>query len=190
MKSGPTLNPVTARPRAAKAPSRPVATVVLPAPEWVPATTSRAVTAAPRSPLDPLLPADATLEGVLDLAHLGDQVGAVQQLGGRVAAGDHDVLEPGPFAQHLHHLGGVDPAERQRIGELVQDQQLVGLVSDTALDLFPALAGQVGRVLEVSGDPGPAVAHAFPGDPAEGFRRLALADAPLAGLDELVDADA
>src|SRR6266542_4489213 len=100
MKSGPTLNPVTARPRAAKAPSRPVATVVLPAPEWVPATTSRAVTAAPRSPLDPLLPADATLEGVLDLAHLGDQVGAVQQLGGRVAAGDHDVLEPGPFAQH------------------------------------------------------------------------------------------
>src|SRR6266536_3154624 len=192
MKSGPTLKPATARPRAAKAAIRPVATVVLPTPEWVPATTSLAVTCVPpppRSPLDALLAADGLVERVLDLAHLGDQVGGLEQLGGSVAAGDDHVLESGPVAQHVDHLGGVHPAERHRIGELVEDQQVVGLVRDAALDLVPALTGQVGGLLQIAGHPGPAVAHALPGDVAKLLGRLPLANAPLAGLDELVDAD-
>src|SRR6266536_908826 len=192
MKSGPTLKPATARPRAANAAIRPVATVVLPTPEWVPATTSLAVTRAPpppRSPLDALLAADALVERVLDLAHLGDQVGGPEQLGGSIPAGDDHVLEPWPVAQHVDHLGDVQPAKRHRIGEFVEDQQVEGLVRDAALDLVPAFAGQVGGLLEVAGHPGPAVAHALPGDVAELLGRLPLANAPLAGLDELVDAD-
>src|SRR5438045_2327915 len=42
MKSGPTLAAATRSPRAARAAMSPVATVVFPTPEWVPATTSRA----------------------------------------------------------------------------------------------------------------------------------------------------
>src|SRR2546430_586021 len=41
MKSGPTLAEATRMPRLAKAASSPVATVVLPTPEWVPAMTRR-----------------------------------------------------------------------------------------------------------------------------------------------------
>src|SRR6266516_82591 len=137
MKSGPTLNPATLLPRSAKAPISPVATVVLPTPEWVPATTTLAVIGQPpasRSPLDPLLAADAPVEGMLELAHLGDEVGDLDQRLGGIAAGDD-------------------------------------------------------HVLEVAGDPGPTVTHALPGDVAEPLGRLPLADAPLAGLDELVDAD-
>src|SRR5579875_2694148 len=40
MKSGPTLAAATRRPRRARAAMTPVATVVLPTPEWVPATTT------------------------------------------------------------------------------------------------------------------------------------------------------
>src|SRR6266508_4648801 len=123
MKSGPTLKPATRRPRSVKAAIRPVATVVLPTPDRVPATTTLAVIGSPsawRSPLDSLLAADALVEGMLELAHL---------------------------------------------------------------------AGEVGGLLEIAGDPGPAVAHALPGDVAQPLGRLPLADAPLAGLHELVDAD-
>src|SRR6266496_5741017 len=117
MKSGPTLNPATRLPCSAKAAISPVATVVLPTPEWVPATTTLAVIGQPpasRSPLDPLLAADAPVEGMLELAHLGDEVGDLDQRGGRVAAGHDHVLEAGAATQHLDHLGGVDPAERDR----------------------------------------------------------------------------
>src|SRR6266511_2458285 len=82
MKSGPTLKPATRRPRSVKAAIRPVATVVLPTPEWVPATTTLAVIGSPsvwRSPLDSLLAADALVEGMLELAHLGDEVGDLDQ---------------------------------------------------------------------------------------------------------------
>src|SRR6266498_207585 len=128
MKSGPTLKPATLRPWPAKAAIRPVATVVLPTPEWVPATTTLAVmkrSPASRSPLDPPLAADAPVEGMLELAHLGDEVGDLDQRGGRVAAGHDHVLEAGAATQHLDHLGGVDPAERHRIGELVEDHHVV-----------------------------------------------------------------
>src|SRR6266542_442614 len=192
MKSGPTLKPATRRPRSVKAAIRPVATVVLPTPEWVPATTTLAVIGSPsawRSPLDSLLAADALVEGMLELAHLGDEVGDLDQRRGGVATGDDDVLEAGAVAQHVDHFGGIDPAERHRIGELVEDQNFVRRVADAPLDLGPALAGEVGGLLEIAGDPGPAVAHALPGDVAQPLGRLPLADAPLAGLHELVDAD-
>src|SRR6266542_321001 len=182
MKSGPTLKPATRRPRSVKAAIRPVATVVLPTPEWVPATITLAVIGSPsawRSPLDSLLAADALVEGMLELAHLGDEVGDLDQRRGGVATGDDDVLEAGAVAQHVDHFGGIDPAERHRIGELVEDQHVVRRVADAPLDLGPALAGE----------PGPAVAHALPGDVAQPLGRLPLADAPLAGLHELVDAD-
>src|SRR6266508_3522407 len=192
MKSGPTLKPATRRPRSVKAAIRPVATVVLPTPEWVPATTTLAVIGSPsawRSPLDSLLAADALVEGMLELAHLGDEVGDLDQRRGGVATGDDDVLEAGAVAQHVDHFGGIDPAERHRIGELVEDQHVVRRVADAPLDLGPSLAGEVGGLLEIAGDPGPAVAHALPGDVAQPLGRLPLADAPLAGLHELVDAD-
>src|SRR6266700_2685156 len=192
MKFGPTLKPATRRPRSVKAAIRPVATVVLPTPEWVPATTTLAVIGSPsawRSPLDSLLAADALVEGMLELAHLGDEVGDLDQRRGGVATGDDDVLEAGAVAQHVDHFGGIDPAERHRIGELVEDQHVVRRVADAPLDLGPALAGEVGGLLEIAGDPGPAVAHALPGDVAQPLGRLPLADAPLAGLHELVDAD-
>jgi hypothetical protein len=43
MKSGPTLNGWTASPRAASAAIRPLASVVLPQPLWVPATITRGI---------------------------------------------------------------------------------------------------------------------------------------------------
>src|SRR6266540_1034080 len=109
MKSGPTLKPATRRPRSVKAAIRPVATVVLPTPEWVPATTTLAVIGSPsawRSPLDSLLAADALVEGMLELAHLGDEVGDLDQRRGGVATGDDDVLEAGAGAQHDAERGG------------------------------------------------------------------------------------
>src|SRR6266540_2504386 len=151
MKSGPTLKPATRRPRSVKAAIRPVATVVLPTPEWVPATTTLAVIGSPsawRSPLDSLLAADALVEGMLELAHLGDEVGDLDQRRGGVATGDDDVLEAGAVAQHVDHFGGIDPAERHRIGELVEDQHVVRRVADAPLaglhelvDADPVAAG-------------------------------------------------
>src|SRR5579884_982711 len=47
MKSGPTLNGCTARPRRRRAASRARVTVVLPAPLWVPATISRRAAMSP-----------------------------------------------------------------------------------------------------------------------------------------------
>src|SRR5438309_209343 len=120
MKSGPTLAAATACPARRRAAIKPVAIVVFPTPEWVPATTTlgprctevrviaggsvhlvgtRARRAA--SVLDPLLGADAAVVGVLDLAHLGDRVGDLDDLLGGVATGDDDVgagvaiLDPG-----------------------------------------------------------------------------------------------
>src|SRR6266545_4804340 len=136
MKSGPTLKPATRRPRSVKAA---ITLAVIGSPSaW-------------RSPLDSLLAADALVEGMLELAHLGDEVGDLDQRRGGVATGDDDVLEAGAVAQHVDHFGGIDPAERHRIGELVEDQHVVRRVADAPLDLGPALAGEVGGLLEIAG---------------------------------------
>src|SRR4051812_9844098 len=119
MKSGPTLAAATPCPARRKAAINPVAMVVFPTPEWVPATTTLAprctevrviaggsvhlvkTRALPVSVLDPLLGADAAVVGVLDLPHLGDGVGHLDQLVGGVATRDDDVgarvaiLDPG-----------------------------------------------------------------------------------------------
>ena len=107
-----------------------------------------------------------------------------------VAAGDDHVLEAGAVAQRGDDLVLVEPAELDRVGELVEEQELVALVGDPAADLGPALAGAVGGLLEVLADPRPAVAHLLPVDPAQLARGLVLADLPLARLDELEDAAA
>src|SRR4051794_1020547 len=142
------------------------------------------------SPLDPLLRADARVHRVLDLVHLGHQVGGRDELRRGVAAGDDDVLEAGAVGERLDDLVLGDPAVLDRVGELVEQQELVALVAYAALDLLPAGACPVGRLVEVLGEPGPAVAHLLPLDPAERLRGLRLADLPLAGLDELEDAAA
>src|SRR5579875_1871972 len=151
MSSGPTLNPWTLSPLARRAPISPVARVVLPTPEPVPAITTRALMAGwrRRSPLDPLLSADAAVQRVLDLAHLGDQVGELDQLGRRVTAGDHDVLETWPLAQRGHDVIERNPAPVDRIGHLVEQQELIALLGARPLDLLPSGAGELGRVAQI-----------------------------------------
>src|SRR5204863_6315628 len=103
MKSGPTLAGATRAPRARNADMSPVATVVLPTPEWVPATTSRG----PRSStsvLDALLGRDAAVVGVLDLVHLGDGVRQLEKLGSGVPAGRHHVGARRAIADARHHV--------------------------------------------------------------------------------------
>src|SRR4051794_14587027 len=124
---------------------------------------------------------------MLDLDHLADEVGSFDELRRRVAAGDDHVLEARAVAQGADDLVLVEPAELHRIGELVEEQELVALVGDPAGDLGPALARAVGGLLEVLADPRPAVAHLLPVDPAQLARGLVLADLPLARLDELED---
>src|SRR5262249_20135629 len=81
----------------------------------------------------------------------------------------------------------VDPAPLHRIGDLVEEQELVALGLDGALDAGPALAREVGRLVEIPRQPRPAVAHLLPLDTAERGGGLRLADLPLARLDELED---
>src|SRR4051794_6708863 len=124
MKSGPTLAAATRTPRRRSAAISPDATVVLPTPEWVPATTTRGpsesvdvTSAPPPSVLDPLLGADPLIVSVLHFVHLGDGVGHVDQLVGRVAPGDHHVGARGPAAHAVHHLVHGHPAVLHRVGE-------------------------------------------------------------------------
>ena len=108
----------------------------------------------------------------------------------RVAAGEHHVLEARPVAQRGHDVVERDPLPVDRIGDLVQQEELVALRGDRPLDPRPALARQRRRLVQVLGQPRPAVAHLLPVDPAELRGRLGLADLPLARLDELEDAAA
>src|SRR5688572_9143124 len=75
------------------------------------------------SPFDPLLRADAGVHRVLDLDDLADEIGRLDQLRRRVAAGDDDVLEAGSVAQHGDDLGGVDPAPLDRVRDLVEQEE-------------------------------------------------------------------
>ena len=128
--------------------------------------------------------------GCLTFTTSDDEVGGRDQLGRRVAAGDHDVLEARAVAQRRDHVVELDPAPLDRVGDLVEQQELVALLGDHPLDARPALARLVGRLLEILRDPRPAVAHLLPVDAAERRRGLRLADLPLARLDELEDAAA
>src|SRR3989440_10248386 len=117
-------------------------------------------------PLDALLPLATGVHRVLDLAHLGDEVGQLDQFGRGVPPGDDDVLAARPVSQHGHHVGDVDPAPLDRVGELVEHVEPVCLSRQVALDLCPAL-GRLGGVVALvarPGQPGPALPHLVPGD--------------------------
>src|SRR3954451_5009356 len=143
-----------------------------------------------RSPLDPLLRADARVHRVLDLDDLGDEVGGLDEARVGVAAGDDDVLEARAVRDRVDHFAGVDPAPLDGVRDLVEEQELEALLGDRPLDLLPPLAREVPGLLEVARDPRPPIAHLLPGDPAERRGGLRLADLPLARLDELEDAAA
>ena len=136
----------------------------------------------------PRWPFSPTSNGCLTLT-ISVTMSAASRISGRTPpAGDDHVLGTGPCGEHGEHLVGGDPAAGHDVGELVEDQQLVGLGGDRGLDLLPSLLGQLfrGRVLAL--DPGPGRAHLVPGD-AERLGCLLLADLPLARLHELEDPD-
>src|SRR3954453_13956262 len=154
-----------------------------------------------RSPLDPPLALLAGVHRVLDLGHLDDQVGGLDELRVRVATGYDDVLVARPVHQGLDHLVDVHPAPLHRVGELVEHVERVRLSGQVAADLRPALRG-VGGVVDLGAlpaRPAPPAAHLVPDDgaalagllvqPAECGQRVLLADPPLGALDELVDRD-
>src|SRR5689334_22174390 len=121
MKSGPTLNGATRCPARRNAPIRPVATVVLPLPDAGAATTTAGVTTtAPWLPLDTPMALAAHVHRVLDLGHLGHQIGGVHKSLRRIASGDHHVLVTGAPGEHRDHLVDRDPAPLERVGELVE----------------------------------------------------------------------
>src|SRR5215212_8079477 len=138
-------------------------------------------------PLDTFLAPVALVEGVFNLVYLAYEVGNLHQFRRGVAARDDDVLEAGTILEDFDDLVRVHPAELHGVGELVEEQHVVSLVCETALDLLPALAGEVGGVLQVLYGPRPSVALFEPVDVAKGLCGLLFADVPLAALDELVD---
>ena len=73
-----------------------------------------------------------------DFAHLGDHIGIFDELIGRVPPGQDEMepvglvrLEPGD------DLAGVEPAERQRIGKLVEDNDVGPASGNQRFRLFP-----------------------------------------------------
>ena len=86
----------------------------------------------PTSVLDALLRRDALVVGVLDLAHLRDRVGDIDDLRRAIATGDDDVDIVGSVAQRFHDIGGVDPAPRAQVSELVEDDETVLAISDVS----------------------------------------------------------
>src|ERR1700733_9160024 len=114
MKSGPTLAEATRWPRFRSAAMTPVAMVVLPTPEWVPATTNRggmgeligggSGAVLGESELDSLLRLDALVERMFDLAHLGHRVCHLDELGRRIPPGDDHVGLRRPSHHRFDHL--------------------------------------------------------------------------------------
>src|ERR1700730_3400327 len=227
MKSGPTLNGATVWPALRKAPIKPVATVVFPLPDAGAAmiTAGTGVMAPPgvarvrimtahtacrrtdthardgwprgRSPLDAPLPLAPRVHRMLDLGHLGDQIGRLDQPLRGIASGDHHMLVAGSGQQPVDHVAGVDPPPLQRIGEFVQHVEVVALRGQPARDLGPTVDGRR-RVIDFAARParpGPARAHLVPFDGsadtvpvvqlAESGEGRLLAHLPLRALDEL-----
>ena len=77
------------------------------------------------SPLDAPLALLAVVERVLDVLHLGDEVGDLDEPRVGAAAGDDDVLVPGPVGERLDDVVDVDPAPLHRVGELVEHVEVV-----------------------------------------------------------------
>src|SRR5207342_3088415 len=101
----------------------------------------------PTSVLDALLGRDALVVGVLDLAHLGDGVGDLDDLRWAVASGDVDVV--GPVAQGIDDLGRVDPSPGAEVGQLVENHETMFALGDGRGGDLPRLLGMRLVVLEV-----------------------------------------
>lgn len=84
---------------------------------------------------------------MLDLRHLGDDVGHLHECAGSPPPGDDDLLGPGTVRERLDDLGDVDPAPVERIGELVKEVEVERLVVEQLLDVSPSLLGGPGGVL-------------------------------------------
>src|SRR3984893_7664481 len=166
MKSGPTLNGATVCPARRSAPIKPVATVVFPLPDAGAAiTTARALTTLPdrreqTSPLDALLSLAPGVHRVLDLGHLGDEVGRVKQLLWRITAGEHEILRAGSLGERRDHFVNVHPSPLQRIREFVEQIKAVALLRQPARNLGPAIGGRGGVIVGGGGLPGPRPAGA------------------------------
>src|SRR5262245_18272979 len=98
MKSGPTFAAATRTPRAANAAIRPVATVVLPTPEWVPATTMRG-------------PSEVTPPSVAELARSREAAGPPAPTAAlrRVRVGEDGGGENGDRARLGRHVAVLCP---------------------------------------------------------------------------------
>jgi hypothetical protein len=77
---------------------------------------------------------------MFDLAHLGDEVGVVDQGWWGVTPGQDDVHPGSAAAQHIEHLVQVEPAEGEAVGDLVENDDVVLAAFDALTTLGPALA--------------------------------------------------
>src|SRR3989344_4519273 len=135
---------------------------------------------------DAALRGKARLERVLDQLHLGHGVGQLDDLGGAAAAGEAHVHVLGPIAQGLQHAVERQPAVDQRVGDLVQHHQKMLARQDGGARLFPAVARELGRVLQVLALPAEAVAQPLDGQ-ADLLEHAVLAKARRGHLHELED---
>src|SRR6187200_1387112 len=83
-----------------------------------------------KSELHPSLRLHPGAEGVLDLRHLGDEVGERDELLAGMAAGHHDVLVGRFLPQHLQHFVERQVIVAEHDVELVQQHHPIGRIGD------------------------------------------------------------
>ena len=138
---------------------------------------------------------------MLDLGHLGHQIGDLHESGIGPATGGDDVLLAGAVGESVDDVVDVDPAPVDWVGEFVEEIEVMLFGVDAPLDFEPALLGVGGVIFLGAGlaGPRPARTHFVPFDGAalagfgmefvEAFEHRFLADLPLGGFDELEDTD-
>src|SRR5438067_2155627 len=128
--------------------------------------------------------ADAAVEGVLDLTHLGHRVGELDEQLGCIAAGRDDVHVLGSVADRVEHVVDRQPTVVDGIRDLVEHDELVLAAGDRRRCELPGGDRPAARLIEVGRLPGEAVTPLQPVDAESSPDRL-LPDLPLVGLDEL-----
>jgi hypothetical protein len=152
------------------------------------------------SPLDALLALLALVEGVLDLGHLGGDVGDLEERRVRVAAGDDDVLVAGAVVRVSTTSSMSSQPPLEQVGELVEDIEVwVSSARRRLISAQPSRAASAWSssvpALRDHDQPEPILCHSMgPPWPVGGARRprrqdRLLADAPLGRLDELEHPD-
>ena len=86
---------------------------------------------------------------MLDLGHLGNQIGGLDQPRRGSASGDHHMLMAGTRQQDIYHIIDVHPAPLQWVGELVEYVEVVALCCQPTRDLGPAVRCRRG-VIEIT----------------------------------------